>query len=87
MRFIYYYTGTVNGEDALGHYIRCQLRGQRVLARLDAETRGCGATVRNCDQSRPPAAGRQVSVGRAAAPTRRDPARLAAALLNYLLAS
>ncbi len=22
MRFIYYYTGTVNGEDALGHYIR-----------------------------------------------------------------
>jgi hypothetical protein len=22
MRFIYYYTGTVNGENAVGHYIR-----------------------------------------------------------------
>ena len=44
MRFIYYYTGAVNGEDALGHYIRALVEISTCVVRSSAQTPGCGAT-------------------------------------------
>ena len=44
MRFIYYYTGAVNGEDALGHYIRSSFEVVRVLGALELGRDGCGST-------------------------------------------
>jgi phospholipid/cholesterol/gamma-HCH transport system substrate-binding protein len=43
MRFIYYYTGTVNGEDSIGHYIRSLLEINN-CARTSTQAGGCGAT-------------------------------------------
>jgi phospholipid/cholesterol/gamma-HCH transport system substrate-binding protein len=43
MRFIYYYTGTINGEDALGHYIRSSFE-VGCSARLSSQAGGCGST-------------------------------------------
>jgi phospholipid/cholesterol/gamma-HCH transport system substrate-binding protein len=48
MRFIYYYAGSVNGEDALGHYIRSlvQIGGctPRTSLPPNVSNNGCGAT-------------------------------------------
>ena len=44
MRFIYYYTGAVNGEDALGHYIRALVEISTCVVRSSEQTPGCGAT-------------------------------------------
>jgi ABC-type transporter Mla subunit MlaD len=44
MRFIYYYTGTVNGEDALGHYVRSSFEVGSCSARSSAKVGGCGST-------------------------------------------
>ena len=44
MRFIYYYTGAVNGEDALGHYIRALVEISTCVVRSSVQTPGCGAT-------------------------------------------
>ena len=44
MRFIYYYTGAVNGEDALGHYIRALVEISTCVVRSSVETPGCGST-------------------------------------------
>lgn len=44
MRFIYYYTGTVNGEDRLGHYIRSGLEVSVCSARKSQPAGGCEAT-------------------------------------------
>ncbi len=44
MRFIYYYTGAVNGEDALGHYIRALVEISTCVVRSSLQTPGCGAT-------------------------------------------
>lgn len=48
MRFIYYYAGSVNGEDSLGHYIRSlvEISGcvQRTSTPPNVSNSGCGAT-------------------------------------------
>jgi ABC-type transporter Mla subunit MlaD len=44
MRFIYYYTGAVNGEDALGHYIRALVEISTCVVRSSEQTPGCGST-------------------------------------------
>jgi virulence factor Mce-like protein len=44
MRFIYYYTGTVNGEDALGHYVRSSFEVGACSARSSSKVGGCGST-------------------------------------------
>ena len=44
MRFIYYYTGAVNGENALGHYIRALVEISNCTPRSSTVTGGCGAT-------------------------------------------
>ena len=44
MRFIYYYTGAVNGEDSLGHYIRALVEISGCVPRSSTLRGGCGAT-------------------------------------------
>jgi ABC-type transporter Mla subunit MlaD len=44
MRFIYYYTGTVNGEDAISHYIRSSFEVGGCSARASSQGPGCGST-------------------------------------------
>jgi ABC-type transporter Mla subunit MlaD len=44
MRFIYYYTGTINGEDAISHYIRSSFEVSACSARSGAQGPGCGST-------------------------------------------
>jgi ABC-type transporter Mla subunit MlaD len=44
MRFIYFYTGAVNGEDASGHYTRAGLSFSACVTRTPDVTPGCGAT-------------------------------------------
>jgi ABC-type transporter Mla subunit MlaD len=44
MRFIYYYTGTVNGEDAISHYIRSSFEVSACSARSSRPAGGCGST-------------------------------------------
>jgi phospholipid/cholesterol/gamma-HCH transport system substrate-binding protein len=91
MRFIYYYTGSVNGEDALGHYIRSLVTitgsSQRVppanasasQSALFACVTGTNACSANATTFKPaPAAS-------AAAPHSAQ-AHAAKALLSYLLA-
>jgi ABC-type transporter Mla subunit MlaD len=44
MRFIYYYAGSVNGEDALGHYIRSLVQIGSCTPRTSSAVSGCAAT-------------------------------------------
>ena len=44
MRFIYYYTGAVNGEDSLGHYVRTLLQIGSCSPRTPSPVPGCQAT-------------------------------------------
>jgi phospholipid/cholesterol/gamma-HCH transport system substrate-binding protein len=44
MRFIYYYTGAINGEDALSHYIRSSFEVGACSARSSRQVGGCGST-------------------------------------------
>jgi phospholipid/cholesterol/gamma-HCH transport system substrate-binding protein len=44
MRFIYYYTGAVNGEDSLGHYVRTLLQIGSCSPRSPSAIPGCQAT-------------------------------------------
>jgi ABC-type transporter Mla subunit MlaD len=44
MRFIYFYTGAVNGEDASGHYTRAGLSFSACVTRAPEVTLGCPAT-------------------------------------------
>jgi ABC-type transporter Mla subunit MlaD len=44
MRFIYYYTGSVNGEDSLGHYIRSLVEIGDCSSRSPTPVDGCAAT-------------------------------------------
>jgi phospholipid/cholesterol/gamma-HCH transport system substrate-binding protein len=44
MRFIYFYTGAVNGEDASGHYTRAGLSFSACVTRAPDVTLGCPAT-------------------------------------------
>ena len=79
MRFIYYYTGAINGEDALGHYIRSSFEVGSCSARSSRPVGGCGSTFATttiaaaADRSRSP--GQTGQTGTAGAKT----------LLNYLL--
>jgi ABC-type transporter Mla subunit MlaD len=79
MRFIYYYTGTVNGENALGHYIRSQVvvtqntRTSQLAPSASAQF-SCTNVTPNC--------GRKVPVGQASAA---QDASTSSALLHYLL--
>jgi ABC-type transporter Mla subunit MlaD len=86
MRFIYYYTGSVNGEDALGHYIRSQVEISN-LQRTSSQTPGSGSTFRTTTLTAAADA-----VARAASASSRVNAATgsslagAHALINYLLA-
>lgn len=96
MRFIYYYTGSVNGEDALGHYIRSLVTitgtSQRVPPSLASASQSalfaCVVGTNACPVSastfKPAAAVRSPTNPAAAARTPANPA--AKALLSYLLA-
>jgi hypothetical protein len=44
MRFIYFYTGAVNGEDAAGHYVRSMLDVSGCAQRASEPVGGCEAT-------------------------------------------
>ena len=44
MRFIYYYTGSLNGEDQLGHYIRSALQVNVCSGRVSVASPGCEST-------------------------------------------
>jgi hypothetical protein len=44
MRFIYYYGGSVNGENAIGHYIRSLIEVGGCTSRSSVPIPGCGAT-------------------------------------------
>ena len=71
MRFIYFYTGAVNGEDASGHYTRAALGFKACVDRATGEqTEGCTATFV------PPESGDDASAAKASA---------SSALLGYLL--
>jgi hypothetical protein len=41
MQFIYYYTGSINGEDAVGHYIRGGLQVNVCSGRVSKVAPGC----------------------------------------------
>ncbi|HEX4733487.1 MAG TPA: MlaD family protein [Thermoleophilaceae bacterium] len=41
MRFIYFYTGALNGEDALGHYVRASLQVSVCSGRVSKAAPGC----------------------------------------------
>jgi ABC-type transporter Mla subunit MlaD len=73
MRFIYYYAGSVNGENSLGHYIRSLVEIGQCTPRTSAVSPGCqatfNATASGSNQARP---------ARASTGTK--------ALLDYLLA-
>jgi hypothetical protein len=82
MRFIYYYAGTVNGEDALGHYIRSQvvINGEQRTSTPNngaSATFGCTTGTSGCGQAL--AASRDASRASAAR------AATAGALLHYLI--
>jgi phospholipid/cholesterol/gamma-HCH transport system substrate-binding protein len=78
MRFIYYYTGTVNGEDALGHYVRSHVVISNVV-RTSALQPSSSATFA-CTTGTS-ACGRAI----AAAKDQGSPATGTKALLSYLL--
>ena len=86
MRFIYYYTGAVNGEDALGHYIRSSFEVGACSARSSSQVGRLRIDVRHDD-------GRQRGAARAiSGPDRRRQAPLTTArprrqrrCLDYLL--
>jgi ABC-type transporter Mla subunit MlaD len=44
MRLIYYYTGAINGKDALGHYIRASIQVGHCVDRAPEPVGGCEAT-------------------------------------------
>jgi hypothetical protein len=85
MRFIYYYAGSVNGEDAIGHYIRSLVEISN-LQRTSSQTPGSGSTFRTTTLSAAADA-----VAHATATSARELAASgsglagARALINYLL--
>lgn len=92
MRFIYYYTGTVNGEDAISHYIRASFEVGGCSARASHQGPGCGSTfatttIRDSTmQATAAAARRGVAIAERSA-TANTRAHTAKTLLNYLLRS
>jgi phospholipid/cholesterol/gamma-HCH transport system substrate-binding protein len=92
MRFIYYYTGTVNGEDAVSHYIRASFEVSGCSARSGAQGPGCGSTFAtttirgSAAQATASAARSGVAVAERHA-NADNRANAAKALLDYLLRS
>jgi phospholipid/cholesterol/gamma-HCH transport system substrate-binding protein len=85
MRFIYYYTGTVNGEDAVSHYIRSSFE---IIcpARSSSPGPGCGSTF--ATTTVPGAAARAAAeVAARGAAIDRGASAATKALLDYLLRS
>ena len=85
MRFIYYYTGAVNGEDALGHYVRSSFEVGSCSARSSSQVGGCGSTFATTTVAKA-AAKQSAPAARQSAPAakRRIP-DATKALLDYLL--
>jgi hypothetical protein len=87
MRFIYYYTGTVNGEDALGHYIRSHVtlgavqRTSTAAAGSGSATFACSLATNSC----PAFGGGAADIAEAHKAKRPKPAASFASLLRYLL--
>jgi phospholipid/cholesterol/gamma-HCH transport system substrate-binding protein len=93
MRFIYYYAGSVNGENSLGHYIRSLLEIGSCVTRSPASVPGCGATfattTTGSSQAGPvkaSAASRDVSAAVRHATASASGATATKSLLHYLLA-
>jgi ABC-type transporter Mla subunit MlaD len=92
MRFIYYYTGSVNGEDALGHYIRSLVTitgtSQRVPPSLALASQSalfaCVVGTNACRASA--TTFKPASAASTAATTHASANSAAKALLSYLLA-
>jgi hypothetical protein len=92
MRFIYYYTGSVNGEDALGHYIRSLVTltatSQRVPPSLASASQSalfaCVTGTNACPASA--TTFKPAPAASAAAATHHSASSAARALLSYLLA-
>jgi ABC-type transporter Mla subunit MlaD len=78
MRFIYYYTGAVNGEDALGHYVRSSFEVGSCSARSSSQVGGCGSTFATTTVAK-------AAARRSAPSARRGLPDVAKALLDYLL--
>jgi ABC-type transporter Mla subunit MlaD len=74
MRFISFYTGTVNGEDALGHYIRSGLEVSACSSRDADPAPGCESTFDSSGDSSDASSAGDAGTARASA------------LLDYLLA-
>ena len=97
MRFIYYYTGSVNGEDALGHYIRSHVTLGAIQRSSTPQagsalsaTFACSLVTNACPGlggSAASAHAARTAGGRATDPRNAQPtAGTAMALLKYLLA-
>lgn len=74
MRFIYYYAGAVNGEDAFGHFIRSLVTITQI-ARTSFATAGQGSANFTCQLRRCPA--NASAFQPQATPTHKSPARAA----------
>jgi ABC-type transporter Mla subunit MlaD len=87
MRFIYYYTGSVNGENALGHYIRGLVQIGGCSPRTSTPNASCGSTfgIAPATAAQATAVASRVAARTRQAATAHDAA--AKALLNYLLDS
>jgi ABC-type transporter Mla subunit MlaD len=77
MRFIYFYTGTVNGEDASGHYTRAGIGANNCIDRTSEFNGGCSSKYFSD-------ASGSASAARASAASK--PSGAAGQLLDYLLA-
>jgi hypothetical protein len=76
MRFIYFYTGAVNGEDSSGHYTRAGLVPNQCVDRAPEFDGGCSAKYFKDDTSAA-ATSATASAAKSGTTTR---------LLDYLLA-
>jgi phospholipid/cholesterol/gamma-HCH transport system substrate-binding protein len=55
MRLLFYYTGSINGEDELGHYIRTAARVSQCAQRVGGFAPGCEATFERIKANEAPA--------------------------------
>ena len=51
MKLIYYYTGTVNGVDAKGHYVRATITNNNCVNRVPVGSSTCASNMRNFGSS------------------------------------
>jgi phospholipid/cholesterol/gamma-HCH transport system substrate-binding protein len=79
MRFIYFYTGSVNGEDASGHYTRAGIGPNACIDRKADPVLGCGANYFNAEDA-------AASSARARSASSTPVNGAAGQLLDYLMA-